>query len=110
MADQTWPTVDEGTPWFSVSAHEQGKPGSATWQVQARSPMEAVQTVVRQYEGVSGDGPSERQRLMQLGQDLLEIIAVYMPDGYAFSDQRVRRAAEAMGMSVEQAVVWMQHL
>lgn len=72
--------------------------------------MEAVQTVVRQYEGVSGDGPSERQRLMQLGQDLLEIIAVYMPDGYAFSDQRVRRAAEAMGMSVEQAVVWMQHL
>ena len=95
---------------YQVSAAEAGRVGGANWTVEASSPLEAIEQVLGQTVTLN-DELSERQQLRQLGQDVLEIAALGgMPDTYFMTDRRIKRACDAMGMSVSQGYQWMQHL
>lgn len=95
---------------FEVIAQEVGRTGQVRWTVKADSPLAAVAGVLDLADTVSG-GPSLQERHRQLGQDLLEIATLGgMPDSYFMQDERIKRAAAAMGMSVQQAFEWMDHL
>lgn len=95
---------------FTVEVHEVGTGRVVRWgEIVAPTPVDAISALTQQPP--PAEQASQRQQLRQLGQDLLEIASFGgIPDTYFFTDQRIKRACDAMGMSLQQAYEWCSHL